>query len=149
MCETRVPTHLLRIGRSFEQTYQPVLEFDGWIVAMLRYFTDVSAANFRLAERHRTSNEVFVLTSGQADLIVFDGDVQPTDGYVIPMQLSVAYDVPILVWHWVIMSPDAHIVLVERNDTTDDTTDYAELTTDQVARVLRTRPSASEAYRTH
>ncbi len=137
MDEQRVPNHLLRVGSSFEQTYKPVLEFDGWIVAMLRHFEDVSKANFHQVERHQTSNEVFILTAGCAHLIIFDGDNQPTEGYIVQMELNVAYDISRLVWHWVIMSPDAHIILIERSDTTDDTTDYAELTAVQTAELTR------------
>lgn len=131
-----VPDHLLQVGRSFEQTYRPVLEFEGWIVAMLRYCIDVSQDKFHHVERHQTSNEVFIATAGYADLIVFDGTDKPTIGYVIPMELNVAYNIPSLVWHWVILSPDAHIILVERSDTTDYTTDYTELTAIQVANIL-------------
>ncbi len=137
MDEPCVPNHLLHVGRSFEQTYKPVLEFDGWIVAMLRHCKSVSSALFHRVERHQTSNEVFILTAGRADLIVFDGDAQPTSGFVIPMELNVAYDIPRLVWHSVIMSPDGHIILIERSDTTDETTDYAELTAVQAAELAQ------------
>ena len=69
-------------------------------------------------ERHSNTNEVFILTAGQADLIILDGDDAPlAPGHVIPMQQSVAYNVGQSVWHHVLMSPDAHIVLFERSET--------------------------------
>ncbi len=135
MDQQTIPDHLLRVGRSFEPTYRPVLEFEGWIVAMLRYYDDFSRSNFYRVERHQTSNEIFILTQGSADLIIFDGSDQPDKGYVLTMEQNVAYDIPRLVWHWVIMSRDAHIVLVERNNTTDETTDYSELTEEQRAKL--------------
>lgn len=133
--KSNVPDHLIQVGRSFEQTYRPVLEFEGWIVAMLRHCKDVSQDNFHHVERHETSNEVFIATAGYADLIVFNGTDKPTEGYVIPMELNVAYNIPSLVWHWVILSPDAHIILVERRDTKEETTDYAELTDGQISEI--------------
>ncbi len=119
--------HLVDVGSSFEQTYRPVLDFDGWKVAMLRHFDVVAPETFHRVERHWNTNEVFILTAGRADLIVMDGQGQPEKPYVIPMQHNVAYNVRQSVWHHVIMSRDAHIVLVERSETGPETTDYAEL----------------------
>jgi len=85
-----VPDRLVQVGSSFEQTYKPVLNFHGWKVAMLRYFDVVAPENFHRVERHWNTNEVFILTAGQADLIVFDGDEQPAQGYVFPMEVNVA-----------------------------------------------------------
>lgn len=120
--------HLVEIGRSFAQTYQPVLSFAGWKVAMLRYFDSVAPATFHRVERHWNTNEVFILTTGQADLILLD-DVEgaPTAPVVIAMEHNVAYNVGQSVWHHVVMSPDAHIILFERVETGPETTDYQEL----------------------
>jgi hypothetical protein len=38
--------HLVDIGSSFAQTYQPVRSFAGWKVAMLRYFDVVAPYHF-------------------------------------------------------------------------------------------------------
>ena len=122
-----LPQHLVQIGKSFEQTYKPVLDFHGWKVAMLRYFDVVAPETFYRVERHWNTNEVFILTAGEADLIIFDGDEAPTEGYAFPMELNVAYDIQQSVWHHVVMSPDAHIILFERSETGLDTSDYAEL----------------------
>ena len=132
---SEIPERLVQIGSSFEQTYKPVLDFDGWKVAMLRHFDVVSPETFHRVERHWNANEVFILTAGQADLIVFDGDEQPTRGYVFSMTLNVAYNIQQSVWHHVVMSPDAHIVLFERSETGLDTTDYVELASDAIQKL--------------
>lgn len=130
------PPHLLAVGRSFEPTYQPVLDFEGWRVAMLRCFDVVAPDHFYRVERHWNTNEVFILTIGKADLIIFEGDEQPGPAYyVFPMDQHVAYDIQKSVWHHVVMSPDAHIVLIERSDTSLDTTDYAEIPAETVAAI--------------
>lgn len=121
------PQHLVDVGSSFEQTYKPVLDFQGWKVAMLRHFEVVAPEAFHRVERHWNTNEVFILTAGQADLILLDGLAQPEQPYVIPMRLNVAYNVRQSVWHHVLMSRDAHIILFERSETGPETTDYAEL----------------------
>jgi hypothetical protein len=122
-----IPNALLEIGKSFEQTYKPVLDFHGWRVAMLRYCDHVDAHKLHRVERHRNTNEVFILTTGEADLILCSGGDAPEDVYVLPMEHHVAYNIPDYGWHHVIMSKDAHIVLFERTETSLETSDYAEL----------------------
>ena len=130
--------HLVEIGASFAQTYAPVLDFHGWRVAMLRHSGAVEPGLFHRVERHRNTNEVFLLTAGRADLIICDGDAQPELPQILPMQINVAYNIQQAVWHHVVMSRDAHIVLFERSDTGADNSDYAELgadvTRDAIAR---------------
>ena len=133
------PQHLVIEGKSFEQTYKPVLDFHGWKVAMLRHFDAVDPNKFHRIERHWNTNEVFILTAGQTDLIIFEGDPadeSPSDQfYVIPMELNVAYDVQQSVWHHAVMSEDAHIIIFERSETSADTTNYFELSPETVRAV--------------
>jgi ureidoglycolate hydrolase len=129
-----VPAALLDIGESFHQRYQPVLFFDGWKVAMLRHFEAVAAERLERLERHRNTDEVFVLTSGRASLILGDGgDGHAGMLFVQPMRLHVAYNVRCNAWHHVIMSEDAHIVIFERAETGRETTDYLALTPEALA----------------
>ena len=132
-----VPDHLVEVGSFFAQGYQPVLDFAGWRVAMLRYGKEVDPGALHQVERHWNTNEVFILTAGQADLLILDGDEAPLGpGHVIPMVHSVAYNVGQSVWHHVLMSPDAHIVLIERTETGLATSDYAKLAPDVIAGLL-------------
>lgn len=128
-------SRLVEVGGSFAQAYAPVLDFAGWRVAMLRHFAVVSPATFHRVERHRNTNEVFILTTGRADLIVCDGDERPVAPMVIPMARGVAYNVRQSVWHHVVLSPEAHVVLFERSDTGPETTDYANLPPAEVTAV--------------
>jgi ureidoglycolate hydrolase len=129
----QIPKHLMIVGESFEQTYKPVLEFDGWKVAMLRYFNAVERNNFYRVERHWNTNEIFILTDGEANLIVCDGEDNPKEIYVFPMKQNVAYDIQKSVWHHVVMSKDAHIILIERSETGLDTTDYFVLPLERIS----------------
>jgi hypothetical protein len=129
-----VPAALLDVGEYFQQGYQPVLFFDGWKVAMLRYSEAVTADHLERVERHRNTDEIFILTSGRASLILGDGgEGQVGALYVQPMPLNVAYNVRRNVWHHVIMSEDAHIVIFEREETGLDTSDYLTLSPDALA----------------
>jgi hypothetical protein len=130
-----VPTNLVEIGASFEQRYKPVLDFAGWRVAMLRHCDHVEANKFYRVERHRETNEVFILTVGCADLIVFDGGDTPTTSFVFPMELNVAYNIGQSVWHHVVMTADAHVILFERTNTSLENSDYAELSPEKVEEI--------------
>jgi hypothetical protein len=126
---------LVEVGSFFAEGYLPVLDFAGWRVAMLRYLDRFHPDAFSHVERHRETNEVFVLTAGRADLVVCDGDAQPGEPFVIAMEPNVAYNVGQGVWHGIVMSPDAHVVLFERTDTTAANSDYAELSADRIAAI--------------
>lgn len=119
-----VPQYLLETGESFEQKYNPVLHFEDWMIAMLRQIEKTKYENLKQAERHNLTNEVFILTEGEADLVVFENGNNPGKEFVIPMKKSVAYNIPAGVWHLVIMNPEAHIILFEKSDTTRDNSDY-------------------------
>ncbi len=125
---TSIPDSLMTVGEYFGSGYKPVLDFRGWRVAMLRYGEGNNPASIHRVERHNATNEVFILTAGQADLILFEGgDVPSATYHVFPMQLNVAYNIQQSGWHEVAMSKDAHIILFERTDTALENSNYAEL----------------------
>lgn len=122
-----VPAALVEIGAYFGDGYRPVLDFHGWRVAMLRYVADLDASQFQRVERHLQTNEVFILTAGAADLIVCEGDRAPGAAHVFPMRPNVACNIQQAVWHQIVMTSDAHVILFERTDTTVANSEYAEL----------------------
>ena len=130
-----IPENLLELGEWFGPGYKPVLDFHGWRVAMLRHNEFLSLAGLKRVERHRNTNEVFILNEGEADLIIFSGDDSPEEAYVVAMTRSLAYNIPDYVWHHVVMSEDAHIILFERTETGPDTSDYAQLSEAQLSSV--------------
>jgi ureidoglycolate hydrolase len=122
-----LPQDLVETGESFDQKFTPVLSFDGWRVAMLRHSQATDLKFFHQVERHNLTNEVFILTNGNADLIVCrNGDI-PDQTYIISMKLNVAYNILASVWHHVILSKDAHIIIFERSDTSKENSNYFEL----------------------
>jgi ureidoglycolate hydrolase len=128
----KIPEGLLEIGQFFADGYKPVLDFHGWRVAMLRYCDAVDVQHLHQVERHCNTNEVFILTAGEADLIVCDPGDAPGEAYVFPMKHNVAYNIPDYGWHHVLMSNDAHIILFERTETSVKTSDYAKLAPKQL-----------------
>jgi hypothetical protein len=132
---TSLPRRLVETGAFFGEGYCPVLDFHGWRVAILRFIDGLQPEAFHQVERHPGTNEVFILTAGQADLVVCDGDSQPGEAFVTAMEHNVAYNIGQAVWHNVVMSPDAHIILVERTETSVANSDYADVPPDQIAAI--------------
>ncbi|HKG27042.1 MAG TPA: hypothetical protein VKB09_15435 [Thermomicrobiales bacterium] len=130
-----LPSRLVEVGSFFGKGYRPVLDFHGWRVAMLRSIDDNRPEAFRRVERHRETNEVFILTAGQADLVVCDGDARPGEAFVTPMELNVAYNVGQSAWHNVVLSSDAHIILFERTNTSFANSDMVDLPPDRIAAI--------------
>ena len=50
--------------------------------------------------------------------------------YIIPMQLNVAYNVKRSVWHHVVLSEDAHMIIFEKADTSKENSEYKILNPD-------------------
>ena len=130
-----VPKKLVEIGEYFGVGFQPVLDFEGWRVAMKRYGEGTQAAKFHSVDRHNETNEVFILTEGKAEMLLMEGEGQPTNFHLFPMELNVAYSVQQSAWHHVFMSEDAHIIVFERSNTSRENSDHAELDAETIAAI--------------
>ncbi|NJK85199.1 MAG: hypothetical protein HC906_03785 [Bacteroidales bacterium] len=91
---------------------------------MLRRIEKTHPDHFSQAEKHNLTNEIFILTEGEADLLVFENGAIPGKEYIVQMKKSVAYNIPQGVWHHIVMSSDAHVVLIEKSDTSRENSSY-------------------------
>jgi hypothetical protein len=67
---------------------------------------------------------------GKACLIIIEEKVKPWIPYIIPMQHNVAYNVKRSVWHHVLLSADAHVIIFEKADTSKENSEYKILDAD-------------------
>lgn len=70
--ELDAPEHLLEIRRHDGPSYQPLVDFEAWRVAMLNFSEDLLPHNLTRMQRHNQTDEVFVL-AGRCILFVGDG----------------------------------------------------------------------------
>ena len=84
-----------------------------WKVGMLRFNERFSS--LREMERHMLTDEVFVLISGSATLY--------TDGETLEMEIGTVYTVPAAVWHHIVVSEDASVLVVENRNTSIENTE--------------------------
>ncbi len=127
---------LLQIRVHTGEGFKPLVQFGSWRVAILRSREDSRAAGIRNLERHMETDEVFVLTTGRAALLLGGDGPKPEDVCAEVMQIGTVYNVRQAVWHGVLLSPEASILIVENQDTSTGNSQYLDLTPDQRALIL-------------
>jgi len=105
--------------RSWEEPgYRPLIFSDGWQVAIANYLPLVSWERaLERIERHRNTDEVFVLLRGRAWLLLAPKGEEVAEVKVVEMERAKVYNVLAGVWHGLVASEDARWVIVENRDT--------------------------------
>jgi hypothetical protein len=75
-------------------------------------------------ERHNSSDEAFILMTGKAIMLV--GDNGSDASLVKPVELAPfqVINVKRSVWHSLVVSPDARLLIIENRDVTEQNSDY-------------------------
>jgi mannose-6-phosphate isomerase-like protein (cupin superfamily) len=103
----------IKIFEHFSEGFTVAAEYGEWKVGMLHYNERFS----RLGEmeRHLLTDEVFVLVSGKATLY--------TESEAVEMEQGSVYTVPVGVWHHIVVSEDANVIVVENRNTSIENTE--------------------------
>jgi len=104
---------MIEVSTRKAEGFQVMTEYGEWKVGLLGYSERFS----RLAEleRHLLTDEVFVLLSGKATLY--------TDKEAMEMARGCVYTVPVGVWHHIVVSNDANVLVVENRNTSRENTE--------------------------
>lgn len=97
--------------------YKKVMNFENWRVAYLNYGEEFNMTLPRL-ERHMQTDEVFVLLTGNATLVIGE------ELSKVEMEPFKVYNVPKAVWHHIQVDTDARVLIIENDDTSKDNTEY-------------------------
>ena len=100
----------------FEYTggdFKAVLTYEGWKIGILRHSDRFS--DFKVKERHLETDECFVLLEGSATLYENDTPYE--------MQKCKVYNIKKGVWHHIVVSRDATVLVVENSNTTKENTE--------------------------
>ncbi|MCL2776005.1 MAG: hypothetical protein FWD71_22070 [Oscillospiraceae bacterium] len=101
--------------------YKPLVDYESWRVAVLRYSKGFTG--LKELERHLETDEVFVLLTGEAALIT-----EESDGIrEWKMECGKIYNVLKGVWHNIIVTPDANVLIVENRNTGTENTERRHL----------------------
>jgi ureidoglycolate hydrolase len=122
--EKSIPSTLLEIGEWPDEGFRPIINIGEYRLAVLKYFSGVSAGNINRIERHNLTDEIFILTEGSARLILLETFPEKNGTHVLQMRRNAAYNVRAGVWHHVILSKDATVLIFERADTSRENSEY-------------------------
>jgi mannose-6-phosphate isomerase-like protein (cupin superfamily) len=95
------------------QGYRPLISSDGWMVALLNWEPIMDLEKAVEIERHKETDEVFILLHGNSALYV-----TTAQGIrVFDMQPNLIYNVTKGTWHNLLATHDVKILIVENRDT--------------------------------
>lgn len=134
----------LEIIQYTDEGYQVLVRYEAWRVAVISYAERFDRTHFSQMERHHLTDEVFVLLQGSAELILGGDGGVPTALHLVDMEQGRLYNVKRDVWHHIFVSRDAHVLVVENENTGRDNTAYC---TAADGGVIRSRPEVFSADR--
>ncbi|MRR32596.1 hypothetical protein EG834_20220 [bacterium] len=108
--------------------YQSVVSFESWRVAVLRYHDGSHPDKINTIERHCQTDEVFILTEGRAVLITGGTGTEVGELSGVVMQPGKIYNVKKNAWHTTLLGREAHIIIVENDDTAKENSESVALT---------------------
>lgn len=109
----------LEIYEHLGDGYEPTMHYGAWRVALLNYTEKFD--NITYLERHLGTDEVFVLLSGRAMLIL------GAEKQVVELERERIYNVRRGAWHAIKVTPDARVLIVENHDTCRENSEYQDL----------------------
>ena len=92
------------------EDFQAIKSFEGWRIGIINY--SARFANPHIRERHFETDECHVLLNGKATL--FEDDI------AVDMEPGKVYSTPKGVWHHLVLSPDARVLVVENSNTSKE-----------------------------
>jgi ureidoglycolate hydrolase len=122
---------LLGILDYYGEGYKALVDYGGWRVAMLHYADELHPNRLDSMERHTETDEVFVLIHGLGVLLIGGNNVQVNGISSQVMDFGKIYNVKCNVWHTILLSRDASVLLVENSNTSEHNSEYTSLTNKQ------------------
>ncbi len=101
--------------------YEPTMNYGGWRVAIANYSERFDKDKYRRIERHTLTDEVFVLLSGKASLVI-GKELKETE-----LEAGKIYNVKAGAYHNILLRKDAKVLIVENHNTGIENTEYFEI----------------------
>lgn len=115
-----------------KEGYQPLIDYETWRVAVLKYCEDVRLENIKTMQKHLETDEVFVLLSGNCTLITGGMKEQIEEIDIIKLIPRKLYNVKKGVWHNHVLDEEGEVLIIENQDTSDLNSKTVSLTRNQM-----------------
>ena len=112
--------------------YVPMIDFEAWRVAILRYCEELEVQNLKTMQKHDETDEIFVLLAGNCTL--FTGGKGDTIKEIdaVAMEPLKLYNVKQGTWHTHTLDREATVLIVENRDTCDKNSPTNALSEEQI-----------------
>jgi hypothetical protein len=118
MTNRTLSEQFLTVHEYHGEGYQPLVDYQSWRVAILRYIDELLPENLTAMQRHDETDEIFVLLNGRCLLFLGDGTDETGGIHPVDMEPLKLYNVKRGCWHTHTLSQDAVVLIVENQDTT-------------------------------
>ena len=99
--------------------YLPMVDFETWRVAILRYCEELEIQNLATMQKHNETDEIFILLEGNCTLFTGGKGEAINDVDAIAMKPLQLYNVKQGTWHTHTLDHAATVLIVENRDTCD------------------------------
>lgn len=110
---------LIDIIKISQEGYTPLVDYQTWRVAVLKFCYDVRADRLKSMQRHLETDEVFVLLEGSCVLISGGNGERPEVVECVKMEKNQLYNVKKGVWHTHALDEEGSVLIIENQDTCD------------------------------
>ncbi|MBM7555686.1 WxcM-like domain-containing protein [Halanaerobacter jeridensis] len=128
---------LIEVKEYTADGYQPLINYESWRVAILKYCDELLPENITKMQKHNQTDEVFVLLEGECILFLAEGDEEIEEIHAQDMEPLKVYNVKKSVWHTHTLSEDAVVLIVENDDTCLDNSPEKDLNSEQQEKLVQ------------
>ncbi len=118
---------LIEIKNYELEGFMPLISFGTWRVAALRFLDDLKPENIKTMERHLETDEVFILVKGSGMLLTGGNHEKPAGVQFFIMKIGEVYNIKQKTWHSISLTKDAHVIIVENENTDSANSEIAVL----------------------
>ncbi|MBU3144251.1 hypothetical protein KPL50_11960 [Clostridium sp. CF012] len=108
---------LLEIVEYVGDGYMPVIDYENWRVAILKYCDELLPENITKMQKHNETDEVFVILRGKFILYIGEGGDVIENIYAKELEPLKIYNVKKATWHTHSLSEDAVVLIIENQNT--------------------------------
>ena len=123
--------NLLDIVSYNGEGYFPLIDFESWRVATLRYCDELQVDKLKDMQKHDESDEVFVLLEGDFTLFIGGNNEEIGEIEAVKLEPLKFYNVKKGTYHTHTPEKNATVLIVENVDTCDDNSPKKKLTIEQ------------------
>lgn len=127
----------LEISSYDGEGYLPLIDFESWRVAELRYIDELEPQNIDNFQKHDESDEVFVLLKGDFTLFLAGQGDDLGEITALKLEPLKLYNVKKGTWHTHTPEKNATVLIVENRDTCDDNSPKIKINKEQSDAIVK------------